>query len=271
MISALCLLLLSTPTSAAAEPATRATSAVGSLQDPAPAPNTNPDKRPELEEMLDKLEKHMRKEGKEDTEAVALIDLLFQEFPKSGPKDRAAIVKTLSKSFEQRRLVPDGQPPNNKLNVASAAALGYMGPESVDVLTQWIDHKNLRKDLALQYQLIKALGKTKDKRGIKTLKLMLEHKENSLGGAAAEALGEFEGADQATRKEVFEMLLKVLMSTKGQRDADANNVAIRDRYDVIAAPIITSLGHLAKHDERDPEKWQNWWNKNKKNDWDKAD
>ncbi len=265
------LLLVSASSAALPAPAPGPVSPASTVQDPAPAPNTNPDKRPEIEEMLDKLDKHMRKEGKEDTEAVAVIDQLFQEFPKCGPKDRAAVVKELSKCFEQRRLVPDGQPPNNKLNIAAAAALGLMGPESVPVLAGWIGHKNLEKDLTLQYQLIKALGKTKDKRALKTLKLTLEKPQNSLVGAAAEALGEFEGADQETRKEVFEMLLKVLMSTKGQRDSDANNVAIRDRYDVIAAPIITSLGHVSKHDERDPEKWQTWWNKNKKNDWDKTD
>ena len=38
----------------------------------------------------------------------------------------------------------------------------------------------------------------------------------------------------------------------------------------IAAPIITSLAKLSKHDERDPDKWQNWWNKNKRADWDAA-
>ena len=41
----------------------------------------------------------------------------------------------------------------------------------------------------------------------------------------------------------------------------------RDRYDTIASPIITSLTRLSKHDERDPDKWQNWWNKNFNLDW----
>jgi hypothetical protein len=240
-------------------------------QDPAPAPNANPDKRPEVEKLLDKLDGHMKKEGKEDSEAVAVIDTILQEFPKSGPKDRLAIVKQLSKAFEQRRRVPEGQPPNNKLFLASAVALGQMGPESVDVLTTWIDNKLHQKDLALQHRLILSLGKTKDKRGLKPLKNMLENKENALISASAEALGEFESADLDTRKDVFEALLKTLMSSKGAKDQDANNTTARDKYDVIAAPIITSLGKLAKHEEREPEKWQTWWNKNKKADWDKTD
>jgi hypothetical protein len=236
-----------------------------------PSPNVNPDKRPEVEKLLDKLDGHIKKEGKEDSDAVAIIDTLLQEFPKSGPKDRTAIVKQLSKSFEQRRQVPEGQAPNNKLFLASAVALGQMGPESVEVLGTWIDHKLHRKDLAVQHRLILSLGKTKDKRGLKQLKNMLDNKENALISAAAEALGEFEGADLETRKDVFEALLKCLMASKGSKDQDANNTTARDKYDVIAAPLITSLGKLAKHEEREPEKWQTWWNKNKKADWDKTD
>ena len=248
-------------------PAARATPAPVAAQ--APVPAANPDKRPEVEKLIEKLEGHMRKEGKEDQDAVGVIDSMLQEFPKSGPKDRQAIVKVLSKCFEQRRMVPEGQPPNNKLFVGAAVALGQMGPESVDVLTTWIGAKNLKKDLVVQHQLIKSLGKTKDSKGLKVLKDMLNHKENALISAAAEALGEFATADLATRKDVFEALLKCVMEAKGFRDTNPENTTARDKYDVIAAPIITSLGKLSKHDEREPEKWQSWWNKNKKADWDK--
>lgn len=234
-----------------------------------PAPNTNPDKRPELEKLLDKLEGHIKKEGKEDQDAIGVIDNLLQEFPKSGPKDRVAIVKQLSKCFEQRRMVPEGQAPNNKLYLAAAVALGQMGPDSVDILTSWIGAKTLKKDLVVQYRLILSLGKTKDKKGVKVLKDMLNNKENSLISASAEALGEFATSDLETRKDAFEALLKTVMEAKGFKDTNPDNTVARDKYDVIAAPIITSLGKLSKHEERDPEKWQTWWNKNKKADWDK--
>jgi len=234
-----------------------------------PPPNTNPDKRPVVEELLGKLDKHMKKEGKEDSEGVAVIDLLLQEFKLSGPKDRVSIVKMLGKCFEQVRRVNEGEPPNNKLFLASAVALGQMGPESVEVLSAWIDHKNHRKDLALQSRLVASLGATKDVRAVKTLQNLLNHKENALIRAAGEALGEFAQAPQETRKSGFEALLKTLMEAKGQRDSDPGNTIFRDKYDVIGAALITSLGRLARHDERDPEKWQTWWNKNKKLDWDK--
>jgi len=183
---------------------------------------------------------------------------MLQEFPKSGPKDRQAMVKELSKCFEQRRMVPEGQAPNNKLYLASAVALGQMGPESVEVLMTWIDAKTLKKDLAVQHRLILSLGKTKDKKGLKVLKNMLNNKENSLISASAEALGEFATSDLETRKDVFEALLKTVMEAKGFKDTNPDNTTARDKYDVIAAPIITSLGKLSKHEERDPEKWQTW-------------
>ena len=236
------------------------------VQDPPPAPAA--DKRPEVATLLDKLKEHANKGGKEDKDAVAVIDQLNQEFPKSGPKDKQLIVKGLSKCFEQRRLEKEGQPPDNQLYLAAAVALGQMGPDSTDALISWIGQKDLRKDIAVQNRLLLSLGKTKDKKAIKELVQNLDNKTSSLISAAAEALGNFSDVDLDTRKSVFDSLLKVLMSAKGATDTNLTDTAARDKYDVIAAPIITSLGKLSKHDERDPDKWQNWWNKNKRSDWD---
>lgn len=238
-------------------------------QDPAPAPV--PDKRPEVASLLEKLDGHIKKEGKEDTEAVAVIDEVNQEFPKSGPKDKTAIVNALSKCFEVRRQVPEGEAPNNKLFMGAAVALGQMGPESTKTLEKWINHKNLRKDLAVRHRLIVSLGKTHDKDAVKPLIGYLDLPEAPLVGAAAEGLTEFDGADLETRKTAFEAMLKNLMSAKGTKDSNINDTVARERYDIIAAPLITGLGKLSKHDERDPDKWQTWWNKNKKADWDKAE
>lgn len=236
-------------------------------QDPAPEPS---DKRPEVAELLGKLKAHAGKEGKEDKDAIAVIDQLNQEFPRSGPKDKVLIVKGLSKCFEERRLEKEGEAPQNQLYLAAAAALGEMSPDSTDILIGWIGHKSLRKDVAVQHRLILSLGNTKDKKAVKELVNGLQNPTPSLVSAAAEALGSFDGADLATRKTAFEFLLKALMSAKGAKDSNINDGIARERYDVIAAPIITSLARLSKHDERDPDKWLNWWNKNKKADWDAA-
>lgn len=229
-----------------------------------------PDKRPEVKELLDALRNHAGARGEEDTEAVAVIDKLLQEFPQSGPKDRASIVDGLGKCFGERRQELEGGIKDNKLFIAAAAALGEMGADATKVLEKWIGDKRHRDDVALQQRLIRSLGRTKDLKAVKTLLGLLDDKENVLIGCAAEALGEFAEAPQKERKKIFNELLKIL-STNRALIRDPNDIQARERYDVIAAPIITSLQALSGHEERDPEEWQRWWNKNKKEDWDEEE
>lgn len=258
-----CLILLPLCFSLPATPA--AARAILAVQDDA-APIA--DKRPEVAELIAKLEADVAKNTPAgDTDAVADIDQLLIQFPKSGPKDRASITKALSKCFDAKRREGEGGVPNNKMHIAAAHVLGMMGPESVKPLIGWIGHKDFKKDVAVQRELILALGKTREKEGIKPLTGMLQNKDATLISASATALGSYATSDVAIRKEVFEDLLKVLMSAKGQVDADVNDTIARERYDVIKASIMTSLGQLSGHSEQEPEEFQRWWNKNKKADW----
>jgi len=251
-------------------PSTAAVAAALPLLTTQDKPAPLPDKRPELEALTKKLLTHASKKGAEDNDAIAVVDQLTQEFEKCGPKDRQLVVKSLSRCFEERRLEKAGEPPNNKLYMACAVALSTMGPESAPELQKWIGHKELKKDVALQQRLILSLGKTKDKDAIKALQDLMFHKDNVIVSAAAEALGNYEDLEIEARKKLFESMLKVLMSQKGMTDADPNSPALRERYDVIAAPIITTLQKLSRHNERNPEEWQRWWNKNKGKNWDKG-
>ena len=229
------------------------------------------DKRPEIKELLGNLKQHIGKRGEQDTEAVGVIDKLLGEFPRSGPKDRSSIAKGLGSCLDQKRQDLDDGVPDNTLYMAAAVALGEMGEDAAPVLSKYIGHKRLKKNLTLQRRLILSLGKTKDAASIKTLLKLLNDTENVLIAAAAEALGEFKGAPQKVRKEAFNELLKLLVTIKNLKEGDINDIASRDKYDVIAAPITTTLQLLSGHDERDPEEWQRWWNKNKKEDWGEED
>ncbi len=240
------------------------TAAWAGVQDPAPIA----DSRPEVKALLEQLDQHVSKRGKEDSQAKGAIDKLLQEFKKSGPKDREAIVKSLDRCFQAKRTDTSEGVPDNGLYVAAAVALGEMAPESVKSLMSWIGNKTHKKDIALQRMLITRLGKTRAEEGRKLLLKLLDDPDSKVIAAAGEALGEFETAEQKVRKEVFEELIKVLMTIKNEFDADNNDTIARERYENIAAPIITSLKRLAKHEENDPQKWQTWWNKNKKEDWD---
>ena len=229
-----------------------------------------PDKRPEVKEALERLKEHAKKRGKQDVEAVQVVDHLLQEFEKSGLKDRVSIAKGLSDCLKQKRQEKDGVR-DNKLFLACATAMGRMGPESVKPLTGWIGHKTHRKDIPLQKRLILSLGKTKGEKAVRPLVDLLEDKSPTIQGAAAEALANFEELPVKERRDAFYEILKVLVAVRGQVDADVNDIIARERYDAIAAPMITTLQVLSGHDERDPHKWQRWWNKNKKKDWDKED
>ncbi len=227
-----------------------------------------PDKRPEVEKLCEQMKANVAKGGAEDQDAVAVVDKLLTEYKNSGPKDRAMIVAALSKNFEAKRRENEAGVRDNRIFRASAAALGQMGTDATKAITKWIGAKDHKKDIPVQSDLIHALGKTKDKAAVPDLIGLLEHKDAPLVGAAADALAEFVDSDLETRKKAFEGMLKVLMSAKGAKDSNVNDGIARDRYDTIASPIITSLTRLSKHDERDPDKWQNWWNKNKGKNWD---
>jgi hypothetical protein len=257
---------LATPsvsTQANAVPAPLATTAITYAQD------EPEDKRPEVKDLCAKLSKHIGKRGKEDTEALSVIDTLLQEYQKSGPKDRGLIVKTLGKCYEQKRQPLEEGVPNNRLYLTATVALGEMGKDATKTLMKYIGHKKHRADEGLQRELILALGKTKDPSGVKTLTDLLNNKTDSLIGAAAEALGQFTEVDLKVRKDIFNSLLKVLVTTKAVMDGDAADIQARERFDTIAGPISTTLKDLSGHDgARRPEDWQHWWNKNKKKDWD---
>ncbi len=261
MLSALLLILSAVPT-----PASSVVDARAVVQDPAPLP----DKRPEIEKALAEFKAHIEKKGVEDRDAIEVIDQkLMPEFKNSGPKDRAAIVKEIAKAFDQKRGEEREGVPNVGLYIAAAAALGEMGPESTKALVAAVDNKNLKKLMAVRHRIVISLGKTKDvKDGLEPLIKLLQDKDAPMINAAGEALGEYAGADQATRKKAFEAMLKILTAAKDAVDTNANDTIARERYDTFAPALITALGKLAKHDERDPNKWRDWWNKNKNQSWD---
>ncbi|MBL8857064.1 MAG: HEAT repeat domain-containing protein [Planctomycetes bacterium] len=235
-------------------------------EDPAPVA----DKRPEVEEAVDAFKAHTDKKGSEDREAIEIIDKkLIPEFKKSGPKDKDLIVKGLAKVFDLRRNDEKEGVPNNGLFIAAATALGEMGPESTKLLVSAIDNKNLKKQMSVRSTLIRSLGKTRDVKGaLDPLIKLLQDKDAVLVAAAGEALGEFADADLAARKKGFEAMLKVVNAAKDSKDSDVNDTTARERYEAIATALVSSLGKLAKLDERDPDKLRDWWNKNKNKNWD---
>lgn len=227
-----------------------------------------PDKREAVKEACAKLKAHIGERGKEDVEAIQAIDNLIKEFALSGPKDRDTIAKALGDCFKQRRKANAEGVRDNKLFLAAANALGEMGPESVGVLSDWINHKDHRDDLALQRALILSLGKTKDKSAVKPLIDLLVHHQATVQAATAEALAGFGHLELADRKVIFEAVLKEIGQIKGAIDSDPNNTTERERYDAVRAPMRNALQVMSKQDFSEPSEWRSWWNNNKNKDWD---
>lgn len=238
---------------------------------PVPCPQDDApivDERPEVKTLLESLAALVKARGEKDAEAIGEIDKLVQEFPASGPKDRAAIVKQLVDCFEVKRTkeLEEGVP-DDRLYIAAATALGTMGPESVKPLSALIGDKAHRKNSRLQQTVAMSLGKTKSPDGVKTLMSLLKHKDAPMQAAGADALAYYFDAPEATRKEIFELLLNTMMDQKSKKDTAPSDLEAQDRWNVISGPIIATLQKLTGHAETDPDLWLRWWNDNKKQDW----
>ncbi len=225
------------------------------------------DERPELKTLLDEFAGHVKARGEKDAEAIGVIDKLLPEYPNSGPKDRAAIVKALVDCFDAKRTkeLEEGIP-DDRLFQAAATALGEMGPESAKPLSALIGDKAHRKNSRLQQRLALALGKTKSPEGLKTLLGLLKHKDAPMQAAGAEALANFFDAGLETRKTIFEELLRTLMDQKAKKD-NVTDLEAQERWNTIAGPIQETLQKLSGHGETNPDQWLRWWNDNKKKDW----
>lgn len=227
-----------------------------------------PDKRPEIEALLEELDDHVKEKGDEDAEAVVIIEKLVKEFPESGPRDRKDIVKEISKSLKARRRPNKDGLMNTVLHEAAAKALGEMGPESVKDLTRWIDHKSFEDKNPVRVQLILSLGRTKDEDGVDPLVDLLTNHDPEIQAATANALSNFIHLKEKERKEIFKEVLDEITRVRNIIDVENVDQIERKRYDVIAAPMIRTLQELSGNtDIRDPLKFRSWWNDNKHEDW----
>jgi hypothetical protein len=226
------------------------------------------DKRDVIKELIKEFEGHTKKKGKEDAEAVKVMDKLLAEFAESGPKDRASIVKALEKSLTLKRKDHKDGAKEARVAMAAAVCLGEMAPESVKPLISITSGKKLRGNNDLRRRAIISLGKTEDERAVKPLLSLMSDKMPIIQGAAIEALGQFRDQDQKVRKSIVEDLLKLIMPIKSTVDTDTNDTITREQYDVIGPPTITTMQRLTDQNMRDFVEWQQWWNKNKRKDWD---
>lgn len=254
------------------------TLALGAFLAPAPASNSSSsvpriEQRPIVAGLVGDLQDELAHRSNDETRAKELVEKLATEFTVSGSKDRGVIVKVLERCLAAKQ---SGKP-DAGLVCHATRALAAMAPESLPVLNRALDNKLLLKEPEIGRTLVLALGKTRDKGSIKELFGVLDHPDDALVAAAGEALGEYDSVELATRKQIFEEVLKTLMQAKDQKDAQAqqstdptapHDDAAARRYDTIQAALSTTLQRLSKQEPRSADLWQRWWNKNKRANWD---
>ena len=89
-----------------------------------------------------------------------------------------------------------------------------------------------------------------------------------LQAASARALAQYEDLPVKDRKKIFKELLDVLMAQKSKKDGDVTDQEAFARYNTISGAFMKTMVHHSGNRENQPERWQTWWNKNKKGDWD---
>ncbi len=253
-------------------PAARASVAPPSVSARLAQDDEREDERDDVAERIKTLQGHIKKKGDEDLEAIAVVDGLTNEFGDFGPKDRADVVKAIDACFKARR--PKELEPgvvDDRLVFAAATALGEMGPESVKSLLSRLGDKSVKNNMRVKPRVALSMGRTRDERVIDPLTKLLVDKDMEMQAAAAEALGNFADVELDARKDIFKELLSVLIDLKTKRDGDATDQEAFKRWNMISGPFVETMQRLSKHDEREAEAWQAWWNDNKKKDWDAED
>jgi len=227
-----------------------------------------PDKRPEVGALLKKLLTHTKKRGDEDAQAIQIIERLAGEFKRSGPVDKKSIVTEITRAMRVKRPVSRDGTRKRQIFLVGAGILGNMAPQSVASLVRLASDKNHKDDYAVRSAILAALGKTKDEKGVRTLSKELDEFQARVQAAAAEALGNYTNLDHKKRKAIFQDLLKLLMSAQAANQSDPNGMTSSDRWRRVSGPCQRSMAKLSGTNAGSPNKWRDWWNDNKKRNWD---
>lgn len=135
-----------------------------------------------------------------------------------------------------------------------------------------LDHSVLKKNPEIRIGVCRALEGSADPLGVKPLIKLMRDKEDRVIAAAARASGSYRYAKESIRKEMFNVVLGIYVSTWNLKNA-VNPDRKKDRaraerkWFVIEAPMEKTLQLLSNTTQSDPPAWRRWWNKNKRDRW----
>lgn len=143
-------------------------------------------------------------------------------------------------------------------------SLGQMGEHGADYLWKAAKEKRFKKDLDFQALCIQQVGYTHDYSQAEDLVDLLDHHQDLIIKAAADALTQFGDAPGKVRLECTEKLVNFLNSYYNASLVPEDTVS-QARFRLIRRSFLDALTELTKQSFQDPLEWRRWYNKNKKN------
>lgn len=226
--------------------------------------------RPEVTRIVTQLDEAVKQDGKEDARAIEYVQLLTAMYPRCATDERKAIAQQIGRALRDPRKPPDKKGPECRLALASAAALGSMGEFGAQELLPALGLRHFEKHGPLLEETIAELGRTQSKDAIKPLMDMARVCSVYCVRGAARGMVHFADADGATRKKLFEGLLKPMVGWADEvRSTDGPvSYAAKDTFEGSRDASYTALAVLSKHVQPlDIDGWQKWWNNNKNARW----
>ncbi len=228
-------------------------------------------------------------EGRErEAEAIQMIDKFIQRYMENKDRlieiadsleleegDAKALkkeIKTIGKSQEEladlvwlafKERKRDTEDHRNLWKVA-VHAFGQMGPHGADYLWKVLKEKRFKKDTDFKALCIQQVGFTHDYSQAEELIDLLDHHQDLIIKAAADALTQFGDAPGKVRLECTEKLVNFLNSYYNS-SLNPDDTVAQARYRLVRRAFLDALTELTKQSFQDPLDWRRWYNKNKKN------
>lgn len=235
-----------------------------------PAPRGE-EPRPEVTRLVIDLDAAVKKDGKEDGPALAMVERLAGMYEKCVPVERELVVKQIGRALRDPRKRPDKKSFENRLAIASAQALGSMGDAGAKELAPALELKHFRIDGMLLEETTAQLGRTRAKIAIEPLLEMAGVRSVHCVRGAARGAVHWGEADGATRKKLFEGLLKPMqsMADEARSGGSGAGYSVKEIFEGARDDVYEALGVLSGGaDARDIDAWLAWWNNNKNKSWD---
>ncbi len=227
--------------------------------------------RPEVTRLVNDLDAAVKKDGKQDEQALAMVTQLAGMYEKCAPVERELIVKQIGRALRDPRPRPDKKTFEDRLAMASAQALGSMGDAGAKELAPALPLKHFRIDGALLEETTAQLGRTRAKIALEPLLEMVGVRSVYCVRGAARGAVHWGEADGATRKKLFEALLKPMQSLADEARSDSSGAGgvAKEIFEGARDSVYEALGVLSGGAEvRDIDAWLAWWNNNKNKSWD---